>query len=83
MQSSSLLDGCMGLHVATNLEHHFVFTTEIALMTQSPDIVIWSLKLKKVFFIELMISFEKDFDWAHGCKLEKYEDLQELCVETE
>ena len=46
---SSLLGGCTDWHVATNLEHYFVFPTEIALMTQRPDIVIWSVKLKKCF----------------------------------
>ena len=37
----SLLDGCMDWHIATDLEHHFVFPTEIALTTQCPDIVIF------------------------------------------
>ena len=27
-----------------------------------------------------MVSFEENFDWAHQCKLEKYEDLREQCV---
>ena len=45
---SSLLDGCTDCHVTTDLEHHFVFPIEIALTTQRPDIVIWSIKLKKV-----------------------------------
>ena len=43
---SSLLDGCTDWHVATDLEHHFIFPTEIPLMTQHPDIVIWSVELK-------------------------------------
>ena len=43
---SSLLEGCMDWHVTTDLEHHFVFPTEIALTTQYPDFVIWSFKLK-------------------------------------
>ena len=35
MYRSSLLDGCTDWHVATDLEHHFVFPS---------DIVIWSVK---------------------------------------
>ena len=45
------------------LEHHFIFPTEIALMTQHPDIVTWSIKLKKVFVIELTVSLEENFNW--------------------
>ena len=68
---SLLLDGCMDWRIATDLEHHFIFPTEIALMIQCPDIVILSVKLKKVFFIELTAHFEENFDWAHLHKLEK------------
>ena len=64
MHGSSLFDSCTNWHIATDLEHHFVFPTEIKLMTQGLDIVIWSVKI----------------DWAHQHKLEKYEDLQEQCV---
>ena len=45
MHRTSLLDGCMDWHVAMDLEHHFIFPIEIAL-TQHPDFVIWSVKLK-------------------------------------
>ena len=41
---SSLLDGCTDWQVATDLEHRFVFSKEIALTTQRADIVIWSIK---------------------------------------
>ena len=41
---SSLLNGCTDWYVATDLEHHFIFLSEIALMTQCPDIVICSVK---------------------------------------
>ena len=34
---SSLLEGCTDWHVAIDLEHHFVFQTEIPLMNQGPD----------------------------------------------
>ena len=59
---SSLLDGCTDWHVTTDSEHYFVFPIEIALMTQHPDIVIWSIKLKKVFIIELTVPSEENFD---------------------
>ena len=72
---SSLLDGCTDGHVITDIEHHFIFPTEIALTTQHPDIVIWSVKLKKGFVIELTVPFEENFDWAYQHMLEKYEDL--------
>ena len=80
MHKPSLLEGCTDWHVATDLKHNFIFPTEIALTTKCPDIVIWSIKAKKVFIIELMVPFEENFDWAHQCKWEKYEDLREQCV---
>ena len=75
MRKPSLLEGCTDWHVATDLKHNFIFPTEIALTTKRSDIVIWSVKAKKVFFIELTVPFEKNFDWAHQRKLEKYENL--------
>ena len=73
---SSLLDGCTECHVATDFKHHFIFPIEIALTTHRPDIVIWSVKLKKKgFIIELTVPFEENFGWPLQCKLEKYEDL--------
>ncbi len=62
---------CMDWHVPTDLKHNFIFPTEIALVIKSPDIVIWSVKAKKVFVIELMVPLEENFDWAYQCKLEK------------
>ena len=40
----------MDWHVATALKHNFEFPTEMALTIQRPDIVIWSVKLKKKSF---------------------------------
>ena len=80
MRKLSLLEGCMDWHVAADLKHNFIFLTEIALTTKPSDIVIWSVKAKKVFVIELTVPFEENFDWEHQCKLEKYEDLREQCV---
>ena len=80
MRKPSLLEGCTDWHVATDLKHNFLFPTEIALTAKRPDIVIWSVKAKKVFVIELTVPYEENFDWAHQRKLEKYEDLREQCV---
>ena len=49
-------------------------------MTKRQDIVIWSIKAKKVSFIELTVPFEENFNGAHQHELEKYEDLWEQCV---
>ena len=49
-------------------------------MRKRSDIVIWSVKAKKVFVIELTVPYEENFDWAHQRKLLKYEDLREQCV---
>ena len=80
MRKPSLLEGCMDWHVTTDLKHNFIFPTEIALMTKRPNIVIWSVKTKKVFVFELTVPFEENFNWAHQHKLEKYEDLWEQYV---
>ena len=77
---SSLLDGCSDWHAITDLEHHFVFPTEIVLTTQHPDIVIWSVKLRKSFHYFVNNPFEENFNWAHQHKLGKYEDLCEQYV---
>ena len=77
MRKLSLFEGCTDWHVATDLKYNFIFPTEIALTTKRLDIVIWSVKAKKVFVIELTVPYEENFDWAHQRKLEKYEDLRE------
>ena len=76
----SLLEGCTDWHVATDLKHNFIFPTGIALTTKRPDIVIWSVKTKNVFVIELTVPYEENFDWAHQHKLKKYEDMREQFV---
>ena len=76
----SLFDGCTDWHVATDLEHHFLFPTEIALTTQRPDIAIWSVKFKNSFRYWVNGSFWRKFRLAHQRKLKKYEDLREQCV---
>ena len=57
MHKPLLLEGCTDWHIATDLKHNFIFPTEIVLTTKHPDIVIWSVKAKKVFVRELMVRF--------------------------
>ena len=71
MRKPSFLEGCTDWHVATDLKHNFIFPTEIALTTKHPDIVIWSVKAKKVFVIELTVPCEENFDWAHQRQMVK------------
>ena len=59
------------------MKFKLIFPTEIVLTTKCPDIVIWSVKAKKKFL--LTVPYEENFNWAHQCKLEKYEDLREQC----
>ena len=70
----------MDWYVIAYLEPRFLFPTEIELTTQCHDIVLFSVKLKKKFVIELMVPFEESFVRLHQRKLEKYENLQEQCV---
>ena len=83
MCKPSLLEGCTDWHVATDLKHNFIFPTEITLTTKRPDIVIWSVKAKEIFVIELTVPYEENFDWAHQRKLENYEDLLEQYVRND
>ena len=62
MRKPSLLEGCTDWH---DLKHNFIFPTEIAVTTKRPDIVIWSVRAKKVFVVESTVLFEENFDWAH------------------
>ena len=62
MRKPSLLEGCMDWHVTTNSKYNFIFPTEIALTTKRPDIVICSIKAKKVFIIDLTVPYEENFN---------------------
>ena len=48
--SSSFDDGT-NWHIVIDLEHQLAFPTEITLATQRPDIIIWVINEKKVFFV--------------------------------
>ena len=62
MRKPLLLEGCSDWQVATDLKHNFIFPNEIALTAKRPDIVIYSVKPKKVFVIELTVPFEENFN---------------------
>ena len=57
-----------------------MFTNHTHTHTHTYIYIYCSVKLKKVFVIELTVPFEENFDWAHQHKLEKYEDLREQCI---
>ena len=59
MRKPSLIEGFTDWLIATDLKHNFIFPTEIALTTKCPNIVIWSIKAKKIFITELTVPFEK------------------------
>ena len=68
MRKPSLLEGCTDWHVVTDLKHNFIFPVEIALTTKRSNIVIWPVKAKKAFLIEVTAPFKENFDWAHQRK---------------
>ena len=63
-------DCCLTTHIYISIYvcmYNFIFPTEIALTIKHPDIVIWFIKAKKVFVIELTVPFEENLNWAHQC----------------
>ena len=70
-----LFDVCMDWYVVIDLVHQFAFPTEITLSAQHQDIVNWSVNLRKVFVLKLMVPFEENIDWVP--QLKKYEHLRE------
>ena len=78
----TLLDGCMDWRVIPVVDRQLAFPTELTSTRQRSDLVIRSVNSKKVIIAELTIPFEVNIDWAHQCKLEKYENLREYCVKN-
>ena len=76
----SILDNGSDWRVESDIQSKLVFPTDIALTAQRPDLIIWSVTQRKIYIIELTVPFEENFDWAHQRKLEKYEDLREICT---
>ena len=68
----TLLDGCTDWRIPAGVDWQLAFPKNITSIRQSPDLVIWSVHLKKVIIAELTIPFEANIDSAHQRKLEKY-----------
>ena len=51
------------------------FPTHIIATSQRPDIVIWRKDPIKVYFVELTIYHETNFDAANECKQNRYKEL--------
>ena len=79
---AALLDSCMDWCIIADVDRQLAFPMEITSTHQHPDLVIWSVNSKEVIIAELTIPFKVNIDWAHQCKLEKYEDLREQCVKN-
>ena len=77
MQRLSLFYCYTEWYVVTGWEHQIPFPTKTTLTVQRPDIVIWAVNSRKVFFVESTNLFEENIDWAHQRKLGKYDDLGE------
>ena len=77
----TLLDGCTDWRIITDVDRQLAFPTEITSTRQRPDLIIWSVNSKKVI-AELTIPFQANIDWEHQRKLEKNEDLRELCTKN-
>ena len=56
-----------------------VFPIEIAASAQRPDIVIFSLSLRKVLLIELTVPLEDRVATAHSIKISRYQNLISAC----
>ncbi|XP_059360386.1 taste receptor type 1 member 3-like [Carassius carassius] len=58
-----------------DIGRQLVFPPEIATTTLRPDMVLWSLSLKKVFIIELTVPWKDSVDEAYERKHLRYADL--------
>ena len=75
-QASCLLDGASDWKILVDYDHrNVVFPPEIYATIERPDIIIWSLSVKKVFLIELTCPAEKGIQAARERKLDRYNGL--------
>ena len=66
----------------TDLDQQLLFPEIICSSTQRPDIVIYSVKLKKVIVVELTCPAEENIEERHSEKLGRYEILRKDCIST-
>ena len=63
-----------------DIDQQLRFTEAICISTKRPDIVIYSLKLRKVILIELACPAEENIEERHSEKISFYEDLLKGCI---
>ena len=74
--TSNILSGTNDWNIIVDLENqNYIFPPEIYNISERPDIVIWSYKLKKVIMIELTCSSKEGFTAAKNRKTGKYMPL--------
>ena len=61
-----------------DVDQQLRFPEAICISTQRPDIVIYSLKLKKVLLIELICPAEENIEERHSEKISHYDSLLKL-----
>ena len=70
------LAGARDWQMLIDYDHrHYVFPISIYSTPQRPDIVIWSLSIKKVFLFELTVPLEENFGDTYAEKSWRYRDL--------
>ena len=75
----SALDGASDWKILTDFEHDkLVFPPEILSTNLRPDMIIWSVSLKRVILLELTCPAEENFAYASARKLDRYDELLEL-----
>ena len=63
-----------------DVDQQLRFPEAICISTQRPDIVIYSLKLRKVILIELTCPAEMNIEKMHSEKISRYEGLLKDCI---
>ena len=59
--------------MGVNVDQHLRFPQAVCIPTQTPHIVIYSLKLSKVILIELTCPAEENIEERHSEKISRYE----------
>ena len=59
--------------MGVNADQHLRFPQAVCIPTQTPHIVIYSLKLSKVILIELTCPAEENIEERHSEKISRYE----------
>ena len=73
-----LLSGASTWEMRVDLNKRLVFP-DVVHTNLRPDIVLWSVKGKKIILIELTVPWEESCGEAHERKMAKYQELLEQC----